>query len=69
MPLRNGEHGYGVVTKVLHWLTFSVIVGQFLVGYSMSTAGRTRSTTGATTRSEPRGTTCAAATWWPSRWC
>jgi cytochrome b561 len=37
MPLRNGEHGYGAVTKVLHWLTFSVIVGQFLVGYSMST--------------------------------
>jgi cytochrome b561 len=37
MPLRNGEHGYGAVTKILHWLTFSVIVGQFLVGYSMST--------------------------------
>jgi cytochrome b561 len=37
MPLRNGEHGYGAVTKVLHWVTFSLIVGQFLVGYSMST--------------------------------
>jgi cytochrome b561 len=37
MPLRNGEHGYGGVTKVLHWLTFSLILGQFLVGYSMST--------------------------------
>jgi cytochrome b561 len=37
MPLRNGEHGYGGVTKVLHWLTFSVIVAQFLVGYTMST--------------------------------
>jgi cytochrome b561 len=37
MPLRNGKHGYGGVTKVLHWLTFSVILGQFLVGYSMST--------------------------------
>ena len=47
MPLRNGEHGYGAVTKVLHWLTFSVIVG-------------------ATTRSEPRGTTCAAATFRPA---
>ena len=35
MPLRNGKHGYGVVTKALHWLTFSVILGQFLVGYSM----------------------------------
>jgi cytochrome b561 len=37
MPLRNGEHGYGGITKVLHWLTFVVIVGQFLVGYTMST--------------------------------
>jgi cytochrome b561 len=35
MPLRNGEHGYGGVTKALHWLTFSAILGQFLVGYSM----------------------------------
>ena len=35
--LRNGTHGYGVVTKALHWLTFSAILGQFLVGYSMST--------------------------------
>ena len=33
----NGEHGYGAATKVLHWLTFSVIVAQFLVGYTMST--------------------------------
>jgi len=37
MPLRNGEHGYGAVTKTLHWLTFLAILGQFLVGYSMST--------------------------------
>jgi cytochrome b561 len=37
MPLRNGRHGYGGVTKALHWLTFSVILGQFLVGYSMDT--------------------------------
>jgi cytochrome b561 len=35
MPLRNGEHGYGVVTKVLHWLTVAAIVGQFLVGWTM----------------------------------
>ena len=33
--LRNGEHGYGVVTKVLHWLTVAAIVGQFFVGYTM----------------------------------
>ncbi len=35
MPLRNGEHGYGVVTKFLHWLTVAAIVGQFLVGWTM----------------------------------
>ena len=35
MPLRNGENGYGVVTKVLHWLTVVAIVGQFLVGWTM----------------------------------
>jgi cytochrome b561 len=36
MPLQNGKHGYGAVTKTLHWVTFSLILGQFLVGYSMS---------------------------------
>jgi cytochrome b561 len=35
MQLRNGAHGYGVVTKVLHWLTVAAILGQFLVGYTM----------------------------------
>jgi cytochrome b561 len=35
MPLRNGEHGYGSVTKALHWLTLGLILGQFVVGYSM----------------------------------
>lgn len=35
MQLRNGDHGYGVVTKSLHWLTVAAVVGQFLVGYSM----------------------------------
>jgi cytochrome b561 len=35
MPLRNGEHGYGVVTKFLHWLTVTAIAGQFLVGWTM----------------------------------
>ena len=37
MPLRNGENGYGSVTKLLHWLTFSLIVAQFVVGYTMTT--------------------------------
>ena len=35
MPLRNGENGYGVVTKSLHWLTVAALVGQFLVGWTM----------------------------------
>ncbi|GFG52532.1 hypothetical protein CQY20_09400 [Mycolicibacterium agri] len=35
MRLRNGEHGYGAVTKFLHWLTVFAIVGQFLVGLTM----------------------------------
>jgi len=35
MHVRNGDHGYGVVTKSLHWLTVAAIVGQFLVGYGM----------------------------------
>lgn len=35
MPLRNGEHGYGLVTKSLHWLTVAAITGQFAVGLTM----------------------------------
>jgi cytochrome b561 len=32
---RNGDHGYGVVTKLLHWLTVVAILSQFLVGLTM----------------------------------
>jgi cytochrome b561 len=35
MPFRNGAHGYGGVTKVLHWLTVATIAGQFAVGWTM----------------------------------
>jgi cytochrome b561 len=35
MSLRNGDHGYGAVTKLLHWLTVAAIAGQFGVGYSI----------------------------------
>lgn len=35
MPLRNGAHGYGAVTKTLHWVTFLVVVAQFAVGWTM----------------------------------
>jgi cytochrome b561 len=36
MRLRNGEHGYGLGTKLLHWLTLAAIVAQFVVGWTMS---------------------------------
>jgi cytochrome b561 len=35
VPLRNGAHGYGGVTKALHWLTVAAIAGQFAVGWTM----------------------------------
>jgi len=33
--LRNDQHGYGSVTKILHWSTLVAIVAQFVVGYLM----------------------------------
>jgi cytochrome b561 len=39
MPLRNGPHGYGLVTKFLHWATFAALVAQFVVGYVMVAEG------------------------------
>jgi cytochrome b561 len=35
LRLRNGAHGYGLVTKSLHWLTVSALLAQFLVGLRM----------------------------------
>ena len=35
MRLRNGPHGYGVVTKLLHWATVAALLTQFVVGYVM----------------------------------
>ena len=35
MPLRNGEHGYGLVTKTVHWGTLLLMAVQFTVGYGM----------------------------------
>jgi len=34
-PLRNGAHGYGLVTKSLHWLMVLAIFTQFVIGFSM----------------------------------
>jgi cytochrome b561 len=33
--LRNGPHGYGLVTKLLHWLTVAALLAQFAVGWAM----------------------------------
>ncbi|MFC7490700.1 MULTISPECIES: cytochrome b/b6 domain-containing protein [unclassified Knoellia] len=35
MHWRNGPHGYGFVTKSLHWLTVVVLAAQFFVGWTM----------------------------------
>jgi cytochrome b561 len=32
---RNGEHGYGAVTKVLHWLTVALLAAQLALGLTM----------------------------------
>ena len=43
MPLRNGDHGYGFVTKALHWGTVAVMAAQFTIGYRMdASAGSDR---------------------------
>ncbi|WP_036969953.1 cytochrome b [Promicromonospora kroppenstedtii] len=39
MRWRNGEHGYGIVTKVLHWATVALLAAQFAVGYLMDDDG------------------------------
>jgi cytochrome b561 len=41
MRWRNGEHGYGIVTKLLHWATVALLVAQFAVGYLMDTEADT----------------------------
>ncbi len=33
--MRNGEHGYGAVTKLLHWLTVAALATQLTVGLTM----------------------------------
>ncbi len=39
MQLRNGEWGYGAITKLLHWLTVAAFATQFAVGYTMDAEG------------------------------
>ncbi|HYG94842.1 MAG TPA: cytochrome b/b6 domain-containing protein [Nocardioides sp.] len=35
MRLRNDEHGYGAVTKTLHWVTVGLLAAQLWIGYTM----------------------------------
>jgi cytochrome b561 len=37
--LRNGEYGYGLVTKTLHWLVAGAMAAQFTVGYLLDSGG------------------------------
>ena len=39
MPLKNGPHGYGAVTKGLHWLTVVLFGAQFAIGYLLDDEG------------------------------
>lgn len=61
MHLRNGDHGYGAVTKSLHWLTVLLVAAQFAVGYLMdpgsggSGQGRGRGRGGDSGRGRGRG--------------
>jgi cytochrome b561 len=36
--LRNGAHGYGLVTRMLHWITVVLLAMQVVVGYTMGEA-------------------------------
>jgi cytochrome b561 len=36
---RNGAHGYGFVTRWLHWVTVGLLLAQFVVGYLMEDHG------------------------------
>jgi cytochrome b561 len=57
MPLRNGVHGYGLVTKTLHWTTVVAIASQFTVGYWMDAddSGRGRGRGGDDSSGSGRG--------------
>ena len=61
MRLRNGPHGYGSVTKTLHWATVLAVAAQFVVGYTMEVddsghgRGRGRGRGGESGRGRGRG--------------
>ena len=58
LPLRNGEHGYGLVTKSLHWAIAAAIAAQLVVGYLLegeSGRGRGRGRGGESGQGRGRG--------------
>lgn len=61
VPLRNGAHGYGAVTKTLHWLTVLALIAQVVIGYAMDGddsgrgRGRGRGRSGESGRGRGRG--------------
>lgn len=38
MRLVPGEHGYGLISKLLHWTVFLALMAQFVIGYSIDRA-------------------------------
>lgn len=38
MRLVPGEHGYGLISKLLHWLVFLALMAQFVIGYAIDRA-------------------------------
>ena len=58
MQLRNDIKGYGAITKLLHWLTFALLIAQFTVGYIVDDEGgrgRGRGRSGESGRGRGRG--------------
>ncbi|MEU8846702.1 hypothetical protein AB0C70_10805 [Streptomyces sp. NPDC048564] len=59
--LRNGPHGYGLVTKALHRLVFAAIVVQFAVGYLLDVDASGRGEAVGEVRARPTGGAVAEA--------
>ena len=61
MALRSGGHGYGDLTKLLHWATVLVLLVQLAVGYLLAVDD------GGERRGRGRGRWCGCACCW-RRW-
>ncbi|HEU5484478.1 MAG TPA: cytochrome b/b6 domain-containing protein [Microlunatus sp.] len=59
---RNGERGYGAVTKLLHWLTVLALLGQVTIGLSMeASSAAERAEASAEAREDAAGDAADAA--------